>query len=88
MQYVITENPARADVTIGCAEQAVTIEITDNGTGAPGNHTLAGGHGLAGMRERASVFGGELRAGPRPGGGFTVQARLPLDNGMPPGELA
>jgi signal transduction histidine kinase len=55
--------PARADVTIGCAEEAVTVEITDNGAGEPGNQTSAGGHGLAGMRERAAVFGGELRAG-------------------------
>jgi signal transduction histidine kinase len=70
--------PARADVTVGCAEEAVTIEITDDGTGEPSDPAPAGGHGLAGMRERAAVFGGELAAGPRPGGGFAVQARLPL----------
>ena len=67
---------ARADVTIGCAEEAVTIEITDNGTEALGNQTPAGGHGLAGMRERAAVFGG----------GFAVRARLPLGDGLPAGE--
>ncbi|HEY3868823.1 MAG TPA: sensor histidine kinase, partial [Actinocrinis sp.] len=60
--------PARADVTIGCAAEAVTVEITDNGTGELRDRTLAGGHGLAGMRERAAVFGGELAAGPGPGG--------------------
>jgi signal transduction histidine kinase len=70
--------PARADVTIGCADEAVTIEITDNGTGELRDRTRAGGHGLAGMRERAAVFGGELAAGPRSGGGFAVRARLPL----------
>jgi signal transduction histidine kinase len=77
---------ARADVTIGCAEETVTIEVTDNGTAEPGRPVPVGGHGLAGMRERAAVFGGELRAGPRPGGGFAVLARLPLGEGPPPGE--
>jgi signal transduction histidine kinase len=76
---------ARADVTIGCAEETVTIEVTDDGTAEPGLHATAGGHGLAGMRERAAVFGGELRAGPRPGGGFAVLARLPLGDHLPPG---
>ena len=69
---------ARAEVTIGCAAEAVTIEITDDGTREPGDRVPAAGHGLAGMRERAAIFGGELHAGPRPGGGFAVHARLPL----------
>jgi signal transduction histidine kinase len=77
--------PARADVTIGRAAGTVTIEITDNGTGEPAPLTPAGGHGLAGMRERAAIFGGELAAGPRPGGGFAVRARLPLGDGPPGG---
>ena len=64
--------PARADVMIECAQEAVTIEITDDGTGEPGRQAAAGGHGLAGMRERTAVFGGELTAGPRPGGGVAV----------------
>src|SRR5579872_1560171 len=50
--------PARADVTIGCAEDTVTVEVTDDGTAQPGGRVPAGGHGLAGMRERAAVFGG------------------------------
>src|SRR5215469_5902895 len=78
--------PARAEVTIGCEQDAVTIEVTDNGTGQPGNASPGGGHGLAGMRERAAAFGGELAAGPRPGGGFAVRARLPLGGGLPSGE--
>jgi len=76
--------PARASVTVGCTREAVTIEVTDDGSGQPG-HQPPGGHGLAGMRERAAVFGGELAAGTRPGGGFTVRARLPLGDGLPSG---
>jgi signal transduction histidine kinase len=74
--------PARAEVTVGCAHSAVTIEVTDDGPGNPARPALTGGQGLAGMRERVAVFGGDLRAGPRPGGGFTVCARLPT--GEPP----
>jgi signal transduction histidine kinase len=75
--------PARADVTIGCGQDAVTIEVTDDGTAEPGRQAPAGGHGLAGMRERAAVFGGELAAGPRPGGGYAVLARLPVADARP-----
>jgi signal transduction histidine kinase len=80
--------PTRAEVAIGCEQDAVTIEVTDNGTGQHGNGSPRGGHGLAGMRERAAVFGGELAAGPRPGGGYAVRARLPLSGGLPPGALS
>jgi signal transduction histidine kinase len=80
--------PARADATIGYAAGAVTIQVTDNGIGQLGDRFPGGGHGLAGMRERAAVFGGDLTAGPRPGGGFAVCARLPLGGGLPPDELS
>jgi signal transduction histidine kinase len=69
--------PACAQVTVDCTEIAVTIEVTDDGSGNLVPQALAGGQGLAGMRERVALFGGELQAGPRPGGGFTVCAWLP-----------
>jgi signal transduction histidine kinase len=84
--------PARAEVTVDCTDIAVTIEVTDDGTGNDGTGNdgtvnpappaLTGGQGLAGMRERVALFGGDLRTGPRPGGGFTVCAWLPA--GEPP----
>ena len=79
---------ARADVAIACVDDTVTIDVTDNGLGEFGPLAPVGGHGLAGMHERAAVFGGELAAGPRPGGGFAVRARLPLGDGQPAGELS
>ncbi len=77
---------ARAKVTIGCEDSAVTVEVTDDGMSAPADLACVTGHGLAGMRERATIFGGELQAGPRPGGGFAVRTRLPLEqpgSGLP-----
>jgi len=75
---------ANAEVRIGCAKDAVTVEVTDNGAGTPAREAPAGGHGLAGMRERVAVFGGELQAGPCHGGGYAVRARLALGDRVPP----
>jgi signal transduction histidine kinase len=53
----------------------LSIEVTDSGRGG----TTAGtGYGITGMRERAALLGGDFSAGPRPGGGFRVAARLPV----------
>jgi signal transduction histidine kinase len=54
------------------------LRIEDDGRGLTLGEPAAGGSGIAGMRERLAALGGELRTGPRPGGGFQVTARLPL----------
>jgi signal transduction histidine kinase len=68
---------ATATVTVGCTTGEVCIEIIDDGRGAAAV-AAPGGHGLLGMRERVAVWGGELVAGPRPGGGYGVRARIPF----------
>ncbi|MET9224001.1 histidine kinase [Streptomyces sp. NPDC003300] len=80
-----------AEVRIGCAPDALTVTVTDDG---PGTHPAAAdtahggaiaegaaasaGHGIPGMRERAAAYGGSLVAGPLPGGGWRVAAVLVL----------
>ena len=58
------------------------VEIIDDGRGLD-TDSDGQGHGITGMRERMAVFGGELDAGPLPGRGFRVRARLPLPGGAP-----
>lgn len=70
---------ASALVRLERAADRVYLSVSDDGL-AKGRTLvgLAGGNGLIGMRERAHVFGGTLRAGPQPGGGWRVQAVLPF----------
>ncbi len=71
--------PAIAHVGVRFFPDAVEIDVDDDGRGglnAPGT-----GNGLLGIRERIAVVGGELEAGPRPDGGFTLHARLPYRDG-------
>jgi signal transduction histidine kinase len=70
---------ASATVHIGYRSDAVTLEVLDDGPAAAAAAT--GGHGLAGMRERAATLGGQLQAGPGPDGGYRVHAVLPLRSG-------
>ena len=67
---------ARATVTVAYEDQALRLEIVDDGRGVNGR-AEPGGHGLMGMRERVGVYGGSFEAGPRNGGGFRVAVRLP-----------
>jgi signal transduction histidine kinase len=78
--------PARATVRVCYGRQALEVQVWDDGRGRNGRVAEDGrldgdGHGLIGMRERVALFGGALEVGPRPGGGFRVAARLPLEGG-------
>ncbi|MBE3010557.1 sensor histidine kinase [Microbispora sp. NEAU-D428] len=71
--------PAACRVLIDDEAGQVRVEVTDDG---PGRRVLPAGppgHGLIGMRERVTAYGGVFTAGPLPGGGFRVLARLPLE---------
>ncbi|XRQ11013.1 sensor histidine kinase [Actinomadura welshii] len=77
-------------VTIEYGDGELSIEVDDEGRGAllaAGSESVPGagpgsgfsyGYGIVGMRERVGLLRGDLTAGPRPGGGFRVVARLPL----------
>jgi signal transduction histidine kinase len=70
--------PAHVTVTVRNDAEQLALTIDDDGRGMSTLPADSGGYGLIGMRERAAVLGGELTAGPRPGGGFRVQATLPI----------
>jgi signal transduction histidine kinase len=65
-------------VRIGRDEGALLVEVLDDGQAKPTVST-GGGHGLLGMRERAAALGGTCEAGLRPGGGWRVRARIPIE---------
>jgi signal transduction histidine kinase len=67
------------DVRIRYLAHELEIDVADDGRGAIALAAAGGGRGLAGMRERVTVHGGTVEAGPRSAGGFRVRARLPLD---------
>ncbi|WP_198536024.1 sensor histidine kinase [Pseudofrankia saprophytica] len=73
---------ACAQVVVSYRSDELRIDASDNGTGESTSDQT--GNGLRGMRERAVLLGGEVKSGPRPDGGYVVQARIPLN----PGESA
>ena len=72
---------ARTRVEIDHGADELTLTVTDDGGSNPVRPAASGGLGIPGMRERAGLLGGTLTAGPEPGGGFIVTARLPTHKG-------
>jgi signal transduction histidine kinase len=71
--------PATAAITMSYRPDSLTVQVDDDGRAAPAPRPgTAPGVGLVGMRERVTALGGSLSAGPRPLGGFTVRAELPI----------
>jgi signal transduction histidine kinase len=74
---------AGAEVVVCYGDHDIEVEVTDDGRGPPTSADRSEGAGTIGMQERVALFGGELRVGPRPQGGFGVQARLPVSAETP-----
>ncbi|MQA95312.1 MAG: hypothetical protein GEV11_11935 [Streptosporangiales bacterium] len=73
-----------AEVLLRYEPRALHVSVRDDGRGAPAttrDDPDRPGHGILGMRERVSLYGGELRAGPGRAGGYRVDARLPRGAG-------
>lgn len=65
------------DVSIVQVDGEVRIDVVDDAVPSVTATAGGGGHGLIGMRERVALYGGSFAAGPRPFGGWRVQAVLP-----------
>ena len=70
-------NASSATVRVAHSGDRVVLEVVDDGQVIVHLDDRSPGNGLAGMRERAALIGGELQYGARPGGGFAVRAELP-----------
>jgi signal transduction histidine kinase len=77
-KHAVSASQVQARLTF--QKSQVSLVFEDDGTDAPSSTIETGqGFGLAGLRERASLLGGELRCGPRSGAGFYLEISLPLD---------
>ena len=75
--------PARAQVVVSYGDTDVTISVVDTGRGSDDSINAAGsGFGLELMRERAALYGGTVKAGRDPSGGYAVRVRLPVPQGV------
>jgi signal transduction histidine kinase len=68
-----------ADVRVQYRPSGIELAITDDGTPLDKSSAARHGHGLVGMRERASLYGGSLHAGPCQPAGYEIQATLPFE---------
>lgn len=69
---------AEATVTLRAEDGELRVRVRDDGAGGVVG-AQSGGLGIAGMRERVQLLGGTLHAGPAPGGGFLLDACIPLE---------
>lgn len=80
---------SRVEVGLAYGPRELHLCVANTAPTRPAAPTPGAGHGLLGMRERAGMLGGELVAGPLPGGGYEVSAVLPMDpQGRPGGAPA
>jgi signal transduction histidine kinase len=70
--------PPHATVRLDYGPDQLRVHIEDDGVLQPGTRSASSGHGIIGIGERAALCGGWASAGPRPGGGWTVEAALPV----------
>jgi signal transduction histidine kinase len=75
---------ARASVRLHFLPGELRVDIDDDGAGKTAPAPAGAGSGLVGMQERIRAYGGEVHAGPRQPEGWTVSARLQLDDGGTP----
>lgn len=70
---------ASAQITISYGRRELELTVSDSGNGTRNGSVSGGAHGLIGMSERVTLYGGTLAYGRAPSGGFVVRARLPLE---------